>query len=282
MDDARSRSRSTEHVSARVELVHDASASQGRLRVVGVAAHLVDERGVLPRVGEQPGEGRQLAGSRELLHEPGSTASKPMKNVRPPIACGAYAAAPKPRSRPAVGSIGWNGWARMTGMPPPPPSRRLDYREMSIDDVDLVASLLGDSDVMRYYERPRTRDEAKGWVEWNLGLYRDRGLGLWLTVDRISGDVVGECGLTFQDVEGVQELELGYHVFPSHWRRGYATEAASACVTSARTRGFDRLTAITDPRNIASIRTAERVGLVFERTFRRGEVALSLYSSNLS
>jgi RimJ/RimL family protein N-acetyltransferase len=51
-------------------------------------------------------------------------------------------------------------------------TQRLILREMSSADLDDIAALLGDEDVMRYYPRPKTRSEAQGWIDWNQALYQ--------------------------------------------------------------------------------------------------------------
>jgi RimJ/RimL family protein N-acetyltransferase len=139
---------------------------------------------------------------------------------------------------------------------------RLILREMTSADLDDVAALLGDTEVMRYYPRPRTRDEAKDWIEWNLGLYRDHGFGLWAMTGRLDGEFVGDCGLTLQHVDGVNEVEVGYHVRASLQGNGYATEAATACRDFARdVLGLRRLIAIINPANLPSQRVAAKIGL---------------------
>jgi len=121
-----------------------------------------------------------------------------------------------------------------------------------------MAALLGDPKVMRYYPRPKTREEALGWIEWNLGLYRARGFGLWIVSLRETGEFVGDCGLTVQEVEGTNEIEVGYHVRPAFQGRGYATEAGAASRDHAReVLGCSRLIAIIDPANVPSQRVAE-------------------------
>ena len=70
---------------------------------------------------------------------------------------------------------------------------------------------------------------------------------------------MGDCGLTWQLVDEVEELELGYHLLPEFQGQGLATEAATACVDLARARGVRRLIAIIDPGNLAS-RRAGRAG----------------------
>jgi RimJ/RimL family protein N-acetyltransferase len=143
-----------------------------------------------------------------------------------------------------------------------PESTRLTFREMVPDDLDDMARLLGDPEVMTYYPRPKTRAEAAWWIEWNRRLYRTHGHGLWLLSSTDDGGFVGDCGLTPQVVDGVTELEVGYHVRPALQGRGYATEAAAASRDFARdVLGATRLIAIIHPGNRPSQRVAEKIGL---------------------
>jgi RimJ/RimL family protein N-acetyltransferase len=147
-----------------------------------------------------------------------------------------------------------------------PRTERLEFREMTDDDLDDIAALLGDEEVMRYYPRPKTRDEAQRWIDWNRRLYVERGFGLWVMTLIDGGQFVGECGLTIQVVDGVDEVEVGYHVVPAHQRRGYASEAASACRALAADRfGVSRVIAVINPANLASRAVAERIGLTVEK-----------------
>ena len=129
-----------------------------------------------------------------------------------------------------------------------------------------MAALLGDPEVMAYYPRPKSREEARAWIEWNQRLYREHGFGLWLMTLRHSGAFVGDCGLTLQRVDGVTEIEVGYHVRAALQGRGLASEAAAACRDFARdVVGADRLVAIIHPRNRPSQPAEEKLGLVVER-----------------
>ncbi|MDK1359894.1 GNAT family N-acetyltransferase [Arthrobacter sp. zg-Y1219] len=143
----------------------------------------------------------------------------------------------------------------------PPPTARLRFREMTAADLGNMAALLGDPAVMTYYPAPKTRDEALGWIAWNEKNYTEHGHGLWI-VESLAGTFLGDCGLTWQDVNGRTELEVGYHMRVDVQGRGYATEAAAACRDHARDElRVQELVAIIHPDNAASRRVAEKIGL---------------------
>lgn len=150
-----------------------------------------------------------------------------------------------------------------------PSAPRLIFREMTEADLDDMAALLGDEDVMRFYPRPLTRGEARDWITRNQRRYRADGFGLWVICERAGGEFVGDCGLTRQLVDGVDELEVGYHVRADRQGRGYGTEAAAAARDYARAvLGAARLIAIISPLNVPSQRVAAKIGLSAEKRAR--------------
>lgn len=166
---------------------------------------------------------------------------------------------------------------------PPLPTVRLAFRQMTISDLDDMAALLGDPRVMRYYPRPKTRDEALAWIQWNQRLYRQEGFGLWLISLRGTGEFIGDCGLTPQEVDGTVDIEVGYRVRADRQGQGYATEAAAACRDHARdVLGVKRLIAIIHPGNTPSQRVAEKIGLSHEKdTTGRAGVPIRVYAAPL-
>lgn len=124
---------------------------------------------------------------------------------------------------------------------------------------------------MRFYPRPYSREEVDEWIGRQIGRYA-MGAGLLGVVLRDSGTLIGDCGLVWQEVEGVQEPEIGYHVHREHQGRGYATEAARAVRDYAfGTLGCDHVISMIRPENLASRRVAEKNGLTVDRTvFWRG------------
>lgn len=108
-------------------------------------------------------------------------------------------------------------------------TERLRLREWTREDLDFVASMLGDEEVMRFYPRVFSREQSTRWLEHGLERYAAEGHGLWLVERRDTDEPVGQIGVVTQDVNGSHEPEVGYLVHRPFWRNGYASEAACAC-----------------------------------------------------
>jgi RimJ/RimL family protein N-acetyltransferase len=145
-------------------------------------------------------------------------------------------------------------------------TRRLWMRQMKNEDITELLAIFGDTEVMRFYPAPFGQRQMQDWLDWNQRNYKNYGYGLWSLLLRATGELIGDCGLVNQEVDGVQEIEIGYHIRRDLWGRGVATEAALAC----RDYGFDildrrRLISLIHPQNTASRRVAEKVGMTLQR-----------------
>ncbi len=107
-------------------------------------------------------------------------------------------------------------------------TERLFLREMTEDDFDRLYEVLADSDIMRHY--PYAFDEAgvRNWIKRNMERYRIFGFGLWAVCLKQTGEMIGDCGLTMQLINGQVKPEIGYHIRKDQQRKGYAKEAAVA------------------------------------------------------
>ena len=84
----------------------------------------------------------------------------------------------------------------------------------------------------------------------------------FLVEDGETGEVIGSCGPNVQTVDGVQEVELGWHVRRDRWGEGIAPEAAAACRDwSFANLEADHLIALVRPVNVPSCRVAEKIGM---------------------
>ena len=156
---------------------------------------------------------------------------------------------------------------------------RLLLREFVSEDVGALAAVLSDPETMRYYPAVMGRTGVADWIDRNRRRYADPGYGLWAMVLKSSGEVVGDCGLTRQSVDGTDEIEIGYHVRRDLWGRGLAPEAAGAC----RDHGFarlsvDRLVSLIRPENRPSRRVAEKTGLTLWKEVMWRELPHCVYA----
>jgi RimJ/RimL family protein N-acetyltransferase len=151
---------------------------------------------------------------------------------------------------------------------------RLMLRRFTEADVDNLASLHGDPEVMRYIDdaRPVPRavvaDEELPAILREYGELPD-GFGRFAAVQRSTGDFVGAFSLRPANSVGLDGgTELGYRLLRAHWGHGYATEGARALVDSAfADLGVDRVVATTMTVNVGSRRVLEKAGLRLVRTF---------------
>ncbi|HEY2361630.1 MAG TPA: GNAT family N-acetyltransferase [Candidatus Angelobacter sp.] len=149
---------------------------------------------------------------------------------------------------------------------------RLRLREFVPQDAGALATVLGDPIAMQYYPAAFDRAEIDAWIRRNRARYFDPGFGLWAMVLKDSGEMIGDCGCFLRDVDGRDDIEIGYHVRRDLWGKGYATEAAQACMQYAFTRlGVNRVISLIRPENLQSIRVAEKNGMTCEKIiFWRG------------
>ena len=143
---------------------------------------------------------------------------------------------------------------------------RLTLRHLEPGDLDALATIQADPEVMRYFPTgPRSRDLTESDLERCIAFQAEHGFSVWATIDRADGRLIGRCGL-LPESHGVPEVEIAYLIARSHWGLGLATEAARAI----RDYGFDtlghrRLVSIIHRDNLASRRVAAKTGLHPER-----------------
>ncbi len=145
---------------------------------------------------------------------------------------------------------------------------RLTLRHFVREDLAALHALYRDPEIRRYFpEGTRTLEETRRELEWfRHGHPEFPELGLWATVDRSSGTLVGRCGLLPWELDGRREVELACLIDKLHWGEGLATEAATAIVDyAASALHLRRLICLILPGNVASSGLARKMGMSFER-----------------
>ena len=105
---------------------------------------------------------------------------------------------------------------------------RLTLREYVTEDFDALFEIVSDIETMQHYPAHFDEDKTRSWIQWNLDNYKKCGFGLWAVVLKETGEFIGDCGITIQDIDGEMLPEIGYHIHKKYWRKGFAKEAARA------------------------------------------------------
>ena len=144
-----------------------------------------------------------------------------------------------------------------------PQTERLALREMTEADLPALRRILQDPAVMTAYEGPFSEAETRAWLEKQRRRYEETGCGLWAVTLRGTGEMIGQCGLTRQDIGAAEPVwEVGYLFQRAFWHRGYATEAARACRDWAFSAlRLPRLYSIIRDNNLPSQAVARRNGM---------------------
>src|SRR5215470_2088658 len=156
-------------------------------------------------------------------------------------------------------------------------TERLRLRMLDGDDLDNLARMFSDPEVVKYVGdgKPASREEAVKALHSIIAGWKDRGYGRWAAVDRTTGAFIGFGGL--RSLLGTPEVV--YHLTKQHWGKGLATELARAALRFGfEDRGFARIVAIAKPANAASIHVMEKLGMQFEKHASYYDIDVVQYS----
>lgn len=160
---------------------------------------------------------------------------------------------------------------------------RLLLREMDESDLPALKEIVQDAKTMWAYAHAFSDAEAQAWLDNQLRRYREDGFGLWAMIDKMSGQVIGQCGVTLQQTPQGTVHEVGYLLNRHWWHLGYAIEAARACKDYAfENIGAEQVCSIIRTENLPSQRVAIRNGMVprslFTKHYWHQDMAHVVYS----
>lgn len=148
---------------------------------------------------------------------------------------------------------------------------RLSFRLFREADRAALTDVFGDKEVMQFAEAIRDEAWVKNWIAEQQKSQEVQGYSYWALVHKANSKVIGYCGLGYDaNLDGRAEVALGYRLARAYWGRGYATEGVKATLDYALNKlGLSSVVATIDPSNQASIRVAEKAGMVFEKEIMR-------------
>jgi RimJ/RimL family protein N-acetyltransferase len=147
---------------------------------------------------------------------------------------------------------------------------RLILRPWRTDDLDDLAEIYGDPEVMRYIRDGSVQDReqtAAGLAKMSAD-WAERGFGLFAAEVRATGALAGWVGFAVPEFlpEVMPAVEIGWRLGRAYWGSGYATEGARAALRFGFVeRGLERVVSIRHVDNVRSARVMEKLGLRFER-----------------
>ncbi|MBA3961240.1 MAG: GNAT family N-acetyltransferase [Chthoniobacterales bacterium] len=149
-------------------------------------------------------------------------------------------------------------------------TERLRLREMEESDAAFMLESLNEPAFIRHVadRGVRTVAEAQTYLRERItSKYQSQAYGVWLVELKETSEAIGICGLIKRDT--LEDVDLGFSFLERFWGRGFAFEAAAAVVDYGwKVADLPRIIAIVSPRNTASIRLLQKLGLSFERKIR--------------
>lgn len=153
-------------------------------------------------------------------------------------------------------------------------------REFSLEESQDLFQILSDPEVMHFsFSGPLNEEQVLEQIHGYRESQESWGYARWAVVRQEDERILGYCGFRQMEVEGQQEVELGYRLGSEFWRQGYASEAALACRVYVESKSIlNRMIALVHPPNHASCRVAEKTGLSFERMVTYKDEPLRQYA----
>jgi ribosomal-protein-alanine N-acetyltransferase len=157
-------------------------------------------------------------------------------------------------------------------------TERLVGRRVRPDDFDLMRRILQDPLVAATLGGVRSDEEVRDFLARNLKQWDQHGYGRWMWHSKKDGGFVGRGGLLNIELEGREQIEVGYAIVPEFWNQGLATEIARESIRIALEElDMPILVCFTMPTNLASRRVMEKAGFIYERDFVWQNVPHVLY-----
>lgn len=177
----------------------------------------------------------------------------------------------------------WGVWLRSQNLPwYICETEHLCLRELMEEDLDFLYELQKDGLSARFLELPGAdrETEREKLTAYRKQMYGFYGFGIWLIVEKESGQPVGRAGLTMR--EGCGEPELGYEIAPAYRQRGYAEEACRAVLSYAEHElELSQVRCVVEEENGISRHLCEKLGFIVDKKGKTGDRMCIFYRRRL-
>ena len=156
---------------------------------------------------------------------------------------------------------------------------RLLIRLPEDDDAEAYYAIHADPDVTRWLGGggPNSIEDERNRIASRRAMHDELGYTMWTVEEKATNEVVGLAGLFPVEKVG-PEIEVAYHFRKDRWGRGYATEAARACLDYGFDNGLEKILGLVAPANTASIHVLEKCGMQRTGTGRYYDMDLLVFA----
>lgn len=155
-------------------------------------------------------------------------------------------------------------------------TERLILRSWRYEDREFFAEMNGNRTVMKYFPATLSVDESNAFVDRINAEFDETGFGLYAVEIKEIGEFIGYVGFHRFSFEAPFSpgWEIGWRISDRFWHKGYAAEAAKACLDFAREKHLcDKLYSFTALPNTPSENVMKRIGMSCEGTFMHPALA---------
>ncbi len=132
-------------------------------------------------------------------------------------------------------------------------TERLLVRTWTYADAERLFEICSDAETMLHIgdrEPYESIEVAREFLNWAIPYQKKNGFCRWAVIEKSIGEIIGSCG--FARLE-TGEIEFGYLFARKSWGKGFATEAAGACLKFGCEKiGLTEIIALTDVDHVQS------------------------------
>lgn len=139
---------------------------------------------------------------------------------------------------------------------------RLILRKISQVDFKAECKILMDTNTMQCWPKAFDKDEVRSWILKSMQSYKRNGFGRYIVERKKDHKIIGDVGFMLNEVNGMNEVDLGYIIHAAFQGKGYGTEAARACLEYGIDElGLERIVSHMPKDQAQSERVAQKIGM---------------------
>ncbi|MEO8710489.1 MAG: GNAT family N-acetyltransferase [Parafilimonas sp.] len=157
-------------------------------------------------------------------------------------------------------------------------TERLGLRKWKDEDCISFAAINKDEAVMEYFPTTLTDEETISMINRICLHFEKNGFGLYAIDKLATKQFIGYTGFMIPSFESFFTpcIEIGWRLKKEEWNKGYATEAAKACLQYGfETLGFNKIYSFTSTINLRSEKVMQKIGMIKEGEFDHPKIALN-------